>query len=295
MEKMSAGQARPASWRESRHWATREKKEGGDIEYDVHALWRLTGKHPVLSLSRERIPDLLFDIICWDDASGNPITPRDVLVSEGRSPGLRGHWERILSADLSHPILVQCDAHTHQPVDVLDGMHRLCKAWLTKQKAIMYRCVSKKDLRASEIAGPFRMDSHKTEQENQLFVQMKRLESTAMRADLRLARKQQRTWTKADAVMACEGDPKTQIDVHVDGERMPVRVGAPRWTALINEKQLERVKGGHWFYTHVIDKPRTGLVVCFARQAEGNYKVELAFLQSDNDNSIYAVKLGWMK
>jgi hypothetical protein len=77
----------------------------------------------------------------WDDEKGQPISPRFVLdhYSETeRDPW--GNWDRIQNASLEYPILV-----TLQPdgtYDVVDGLHRLCKASLAGSRTIRAKIMS---------------------------------------------------------------------------------------------------------------------------------------------------------
>ena len=60
-----------------------------------------------------------FDTVYWFDDQHQP-TCREVV----------GHIARIQNADLSDPVILSADGH------VMDGMHRVAKAWLLGQSQI---------------------------------------------------------------------------------------------------------------------------------------------------------------
>ncbi len=76
-------------------------------------LWPLV---PGLPVKKVRISDLVcFDEVCWFGG------PRNILPT---CRSIAEHARDIYEADLSYPIILSPKG------DVLDGMHRICKAYL---------------------------------------------------------------------------------------------------------------------------------------------------------------------
>ena len=89
----------------------------GRYVWYTERLWRLAKHLPVKSIPIENVPE--FDINCWFDEKNAP-TCRAVAV----------HAKRIYEADLSHPIILSAEGF------LMDGGHRLAKAWLLDLKEI---------------------------------------------------------------------------------------------------------------------------------------------------------------
>jgi hypothetical protein len=83
----------------------------GTLVWDVDRLIRLARNLSVKTVPLARIFE--FDEVYWFDAQYRP-TCRAVV----------SHLQRIQAADLSIPIILSADGH------VMDGMHRVAKAWL---------------------------------------------------------------------------------------------------------------------------------------------------------------------
>lgn len=90
---------------------------GGRAVWYTERLWQLARHLPVKSVSIESIAE--FDCNCWFDES-KPPTCRAVAA----------HAKRIYEADLSHPIILSAEGY------LMDGGHRLAKAWLLGAKEI---------------------------------------------------------------------------------------------------------------------------------------------------------------
>ena len=80
----------------------------------MQQLWELAAKHPVKKL---RVADLAkeLDEVRWF-SEAHKKSPTCRAVAE--------HARDIFEADFSHPIILNPQG------EVVDGMHRLCKAWL---------------------------------------------------------------------------------------------------------------------------------------------------------------------
>lgn len=89
----------------------------GRYVWYTERLWQLSKHLAVKLVSIESIPE--FDINCWFDDK-NPPTCRAVAA----------HAKRIYEADLSHPIILSAEGF------LMDGGHRLAKAWLLGLKEI---------------------------------------------------------------------------------------------------------------------------------------------------------------
>lgn len=89
-------------------------------EYDVRALWPLTAHLEVRQLVIGALIPML-DQECWETQQGIRITPAQVVRSFiTLQCSYQEHWDRVMSADITKPILVDED------LCVIDGMHRLC-------------------------------------------------------------------------------------------------------------------------------------------------------------------------
>ena len=89
----------------------------GRYVWFVDRLWQLAEHLPVKSVPIASIA--AFDENCWFDANDLP-TCRTVAA----------HAKRIYEADLSHPIILSAEGY------LMDGGHRLGKAWLLGLKGI---------------------------------------------------------------------------------------------------------------------------------------------------------------
>ena len=79
---------------------------------------------------RLRVDDLLHNLEedSWDDLSRDEIySPLTVLQNPKQ---YKSEYERIEKADLSFPIIV------NPKMDIIDGLHRLCKSYLQKNDSI---------------------------------------------------------------------------------------------------------------------------------------------------------------
>jgi hypothetical protein len=85
----------------------------GMIAYDIVRMWNLTSSQPVIMVPVKRLLPFL-DNIGWDDHDAIDLP----LDSEE-------HWDRLLEADLSSPLMI-CS----EPFDLMDGCHRVMRAWL---------------------------------------------------------------------------------------------------------------------------------------------------------------------
>ena len=90
---------------------------GGRYVWYTERLWRLAEDLPVTTLAIESLAE--FDQNCWFDAR-TPPTCRAVAA----------HARQIYEADLSYPIILSAEGF------LMDGGHRLAKAWLSGLKEI---------------------------------------------------------------------------------------------------------------------------------------------------------------
>jgi len=99
------------------------KRGGKLLSWDVGRLWELSEGLPQRAVPVAALEHML-DEVCWfDDGSGGEHPPSCRAVAE--------HSERIYSADLGEPILLSATG------DVMDGMHRLAKAWMLGHETIL--------------------------------------------------------------------------------------------------------------------------------------------------------------
>jgi hypothetical protein len=81
----------------------------------------------------------LLHVKCWDDTWSDEVSPMDVL-RRPKSSFVAEHYERILRAELEHPILIGIKQTTKQ-YQMYDGAHRLAKAWKDKRRSILTKIV----------------------------------------------------------------------------------------------------------------------------------------------------------
>lgn len=91
--------------------------DDGRAFYWTENLWKQAEDLPVRTVAVDSIPEL--DMNCWFDTH-KPPTCRAVAA----------HVRRIYEADLSYPIILAPDG------SLMDGGHRLAKAWLLGQETI---------------------------------------------------------------------------------------------------------------------------------------------------------------
>jgi hypothetical protein len=91
--------------------------DGKTQSWRVERLWELAEGLPVSEVAVPSLEHMLDEVVWFNvsqDADHDRPTARAVAV----------HSERIHSADLSYPILLSAAG------EVMDGMHRLAKAWM---------------------------------------------------------------------------------------------------------------------------------------------------------------------
>jgi hypothetical protein len=93
------------------------RTKDGKCVWDVDRLMRLAQGLPTKTVPLDSIFE--FEEVYWFDEQYRP-TCRAVV----------SHIKRIQAADLSSPIILSADGH------VMDGMHRVAKAWLLGLTAI---------------------------------------------------------------------------------------------------------------------------------------------------------------
>ena len=89
------------------------------LAWDVERLWEITKSFPRKQVPLSEISD--FDLVTWFD--GEQHLPTCRAVTE--------HARKIMAAEFEHPVILSADGH------VMDGMHRIAKAWLLGHKTIV--------------------------------------------------------------------------------------------------------------------------------------------------------------
>ena len=84
---------------------------GRKLIWDVHRLIELSRNFPVQQIALPQIAEL--DEPFWFDGAAKPVC-REIAL----------HAKLMLETDLAYPIILSADGR------VMDGMHRVCKAWL---------------------------------------------------------------------------------------------------------------------------------------------------------------------
>jgi len=113
--------------------------------YDVKKLWYLTRDDPIMYIPLKFLDSNLDDVF-WENSDGKIISPRMVLRNGSLS---LDDSMRILQANLEYPILVyQFDRGVY---DVIDGLHRLSKAFQWRHSHIKARVISDAQLEESKM------------------------------------------------------------------------------------------------------------------------------------------------
>ena len=99
-------------------------RDGITLVWNVARLWDLAQNLPVSEVPMASLEPLL-DTVCWFNVGGQD---NDENLPTARAVAI--HSERIHSADLSHPLILSADG------EVMDGMHRLAKAWMLGNETI---------------------------------------------------------------------------------------------------------------------------------------------------------------
>jgi len=125
--------------------------ERDGVLYDIDRLFGFINKFPVTSLLISEITWIL-DIELWECGSGF-ISPNDIV--SGRIFD-ETHLQRIEMCDLSYPILVA--RMDNGQMDVIDGIHRLCKVVQTGTASsieccIVDQCVLEKTRLSRDVRG----------------------------------------------------------------------------------------------------------------------------------------------
>ena len=120
--------------------------DDNNLSYDVTLLIKVTKDHEVKEEDAESFKDMLSN-----DTWGlgyDKLTPLMVLEDPERDKEYKKHFKRIKKANLNKPILVR-----EEGGEVIDGYHRLCRAFLEK-KMLKVIEVSEEDLKKT-ILGNF--------------------------------------------------------------------------------------------------------------------------------------------
>ncbi len=105
------------------------------VLYDVYRLRNFSEELPVEIVDVENFMEATEEgLRCWNDAEGNSFGPYELLrdwESALENPLYTEHVKKILDADLSYPIWIYGNEY-----HIIDGMHRLVKAIITKEETI---------------------------------------------------------------------------------------------------------------------------------------------------------------
>lgn len=107
--------------------------------YQIEDVWKATESLPTKEVQIDKLAKI-FDTPIWADDVGNDTTVHKVLQNPDRATS---HTKMIENASLAFPILID------PKYDVLDGLHRLAKAYQAKQRTIKAKVVSAKFLLSS--------------------------------------------------------------------------------------------------------------------------------------------------
>jgi hypothetical protein len=116
--------------------------------FNVYKLWEESKHAPIVDIQMGMLTHLLSDPI-WDDDQGVSITPVQVMTD--KTGKYLMHQIRIDSADLSFPILLYLEKDGYT-LDVMDGMHRLAKAFIRGMPTIHARFLTDTMLANTKVA-----------------------------------------------------------------------------------------------------------------------------------------------
>ena len=95
--------------------------------YNIEELWTIAKDLPVRSIKVSKF-HLFMNEELWEDKFGQDVSPNNVLANPKIAPK---HYDAILKSNLDYPIIV-----SRSKIDVLDGLHRLCRAILERKTVI---------------------------------------------------------------------------------------------------------------------------------------------------------------
>jgi hypothetical protein len=115
-------------------------------EYDVYKLIEYGNNIKPIKMETIDFSPKELDEACWNDLDGKMFSPRQLLNSfvelgswgavEMAHPEWADHIEKVRNADHSYPILIY-------KFEMIDGMHRLLKAYINKIDDIYVRVIDK--------------------------------------------------------------------------------------------------------------------------------------------------------
>ena len=88
------------------------QEDGTLLAWEVERLWEMTKDYPRKYAPLNALTD--FDLVWWFDRKQHVPTCRAVAE----------HARKIMDAEFTHPVILSAQGH------VMDGMHRVAKAWL---------------------------------------------------------------------------------------------------------------------------------------------------------------------
>jgi hypothetical protein len=129
----------------------------GSHTYNVNFLWALSEKLPVQFHTVDSLEWQLDEYMWGDSAFNEPLRPRAVLENPGADAP---HMQRVQHANMSYPLLLAHHAHLSMPWPepkpqhtyvIVDGLHRLSRAYLDGDEIVQARVVPLRVLRAARM------------------------------------------------------------------------------------------------------------------------------------------------
>jgi hypothetical protein len=109
--------------------------------YSVKLLKRFASSTYVESINMDEKILYMLDLEVWRYEGDTKVTPRQVIEKKDENDV---HYKAILDSDLSEPLVVF--AQKNGNIDVLDGLHRLAKAYINRDTVILATFVGAVDL-----------------------------------------------------------------------------------------------------------------------------------------------------
>lgn len=119
-------------------FTSKERKFLNSHPYKIKQVWAAAKEKPEIKLPISAFKKSLSSKF-WDDKNGGDISPNEVIANPKKAPY---HIKAMNKADLKYPLIV-----SKSNLDVLDGLHRLCKSKQLGRQEVKVQKVSVSDLK----------------------------------------------------------------------------------------------------------------------------------------------------
>lgn len=130
----------------SSHTAGFKRKDGSMAKYNVYRLWYETHNDKPIIFEVNNVLEYIYGFTEWEKLKKEKLWGNATLDKITNYPD---HVERINNANLEYPIIITI--YNAKPI-LLDGTHRLMKAYMTNKKTIKVIIIDKKKLKRAQIS-----------------------------------------------------------------------------------------------------------------------------------------------